>query len=81
MTPDDIRDMLGYIKQHRTADSTFEVVFGGETSGTDRAADAAKVAAYADAGVTWWVEGLSNWRGPIEDQRKRVQQGPPSLER
>ena len=80
LTPDDIREMLAYIQQGRTAGGAFDVVFGGETSGTDRAADAAKVAAYADAGVTWWVEGLSNWRGSIEDQRRRVQQGPPKLE-
>lgn len=79
MTPDDIRAMCTYIQQHRTPDTPFDVVFGGETSGTDRAADAAKVTAYGAAGVTWWVEGLSNWRGSIEDQRRRVQHGPPKL--
>jgi alkanesulfonate monooxygenase SsuD/methylene tetrahydromethanopterin reductase-like flavin-dependent oxidoreductase (luciferase family) len=77
MTPADIRDMLAYTQQHRTGERAFDVVFGGETSGTDRAGDAAHVAAYSDASVTWWVEGLSNGRGSIEDQRKRVQQGPP----
>lgn len=80
MTPDDIRAMLGYIGRHRADDRAFDVVFGGETLGTDRAADAAKVAAYAEAGVTWWVEGLSNWRGSIADQRQRLRQGPPRLE-
>jgi alkanesulfonate monooxygenase SsuD/methylene tetrahydromethanopterin reductase-like flavin-dependent oxidoreductase (luciferase family) len=35
---------------------------------------------YAEAGVTWWCEGLSDWRGPFEAMQERVRAGPPALQ-
>ena len=62
LTPDDWREILAYIAPHRSADTPFDAAQGGQTEGTNRSHDAKVVAAYADAGVTWWVEGLSPWR-------------------
>jgi alkanesulfonate monooxygenase SsuD/methylene tetrahydromethanopterin reductase-like flavin-dependent oxidoreductase (luciferase family) len=39
---------------------------------------AAKVAPYAAAGVTWWVEALGWWRGDLADAAARIGQGPPT---
>lgn len=35
---------------------------------------------YAEAGVTWWCEGLNAWRGSLEAMRERVRAGPPALQ-
>ena len=77
LRPGDYRDMLAYVGEHRTSADRFDVTVGRQTSGDDPAEDAESAAAYAEAGVTWWIEELNNWRGRIEGQRKRVHSGPP----
>ncbi len=88
LTPDDWREIKAYIEQHRQNDAPVELVHGGPTSGTDRAAAAAVVAPYAEAGVTWWIEGVDPWRFGqdweaqwsahySELMRERVRNGPP----
>ena len=54
----------------------FEVVYGAY-SGKDPALDRVRVQAYAEAGVTWWLEPLNPWRAPFEELRQRLRQGPP----
>jgi hypothetical protein len=87
LTPDDWRDILAYIRQHRATDAPFDAVHSGAT-GANPAHDAATVASYAAVGVTWWIEDISPYRFGLgwEDQwtaevtaliRERVRQGPP----
>ena len=77
LTPDDLRAILAYIAEHRTGGGPFDVVLSGETPGDDPAGGAAIVAPYVEAGATWWVEGISGYRGPFEEMRARIRQGPP----
>ncbi len=90
LSPDEWREIAAYIAAHRTADGPFDLVHGGRTEGADRAADAALVAPYADAGVTWWIEDISHWRfgwrwddawtpDATELITRRVRQGPPRM--
>jgi alkanesulfonate monooxygenase SsuD/methylene tetrahydromethanopterin reductase-like flavin-dependent oxidoreductase (luciferase family) len=78
MTPDNYRDMLAYIKEHRPSDGPFDVLVSGETTGTDHAADTAKVAPFAEVGGTWWQESF-NWTHSIEQVRERIRNGPTKL--
>jgi alkanesulfonate monooxygenase SsuD/methylene tetrahydromethanopterin reductase-like flavin-dependent oxidoreductase (luciferase family) len=77
---------VAYVKSVRTSDAPFDVVHGGITSGTDAAADAAIVAPYAAAGVTWWLESINpdRWGGwavwPREQMQQRVRLGPPAYQ-
>jgi len=32
---------------------------------------------YAAAGVTWWIEGIGEWRGDVEAMVRFIQDGPP----
>ncbi|TME39620.1 MAG: LLM class flavin-dependent oxidoreductase [Chloroflexi bacterium] len=85
MTPEEVRDMLAYIRSHRTHDTDFDVVIGGHTGGLDRDADRATVEPYISAGATWWLEDVSpwpfgwNWHGPwpLSTMRDRIRRGPP----
>jgi alkanesulfonate monooxygenase SsuD/methylene tetrahydromethanopterin reductase-like flavin-dependent oxidoreductase (luciferase family) len=88
LTPQDWREIAAYIVAQRTTDAPFDLVGGGHTSGTDRAADASFVAPYAEAGLTWWIEDLNPWRfgwtwedawasEATELIVQRVRQGPP----
>lgn len=87
MKPEDIRDLLAYIRRFRESDGPFDVVHTGYSSGTDAAHAAGWVGAYQQAGVTWWLESINPWRfgwdmkgpWPVEAMRERILQGPPKL--
>jgi alkanesulfonate monooxygenase SsuD/methylene tetrahydromethanopterin reductase-like flavin-dependent oxidoreductase (luciferase family) len=79
ITPEDIRVMKAYLEEHRSQSAPFDIVQEGETPGEDRERAREIVRPYAEAGATWWTE--SRWSfPPIEDLRRRIQQGPPRLE-
>lgn len=84
-TPDDYRSMLAYVREYRTTTEAFDLVHGidpdnrVETAGLDAGADRELVQAYAEAGVTWWLEDVSYIRGPLSLVRERIRRGPPRL--
>ena len=79
ITPEDVRAMKAYIDEHRTQTSSFDIVQEGETPGDDRERARGIVYPYAEAGATWWTE--SRWSfPPIEELRRRIQQGPPRID-
>ncbi len=77
---------IDYIRQHRTGDDPFDVVYPGSTPGDQTDEAAAQVAAYRDVGVTWWLEAIAPYRfdpgidepWDFERLRERVLQGPPT---
>lgn len=77
MPPEELAEVVSYVRAHRFDPAPFEVVYEGQSTGTDRVADAEKVCAYREAGLTWWVEKLGWFRGSVADVRKRISAGPP----
>jgi alkanesulfonate monooxygenase SsuD/methylene tetrahydromethanopterin reductase-like flavin-dependent oxidoreductase (luciferase family) len=61
MQPADWREAIGYIRQHRTSDTSFDVVHGGAVPDDRWHAADTIIAPYRDAGVTWWIEGVDPW--------------------
>jgi hypothetical protein len=82
-TPDDIRESLAYLMEHRKSDSPFDVVHINPPIDPNRGAEI--VRPYADAGVTWWLEEIipqhfgGDWESawPVEAMRERIVAGPP----
>jgi alkanesulfonate monooxygenase SsuD/methylene tetrahydromethanopterin reductase-like flavin-dependent oxidoreductase (luciferase family) len=73
-----LRELLSYIRAHRVEpERPFDVAFGSDTAGDGGTADRELVAEFAAAGVTWWMEPISHWRGSLAEQRERVRRGPP----
>jgi hypothetical protein len=86
VTPDDIRDMLAYVAERRTATTPFDMVYEGETPGDDPARANEIVRPYVEAGITWWLESMwsprierEGWSSVEEAVRTRIRQGPPRL--
>ena len=77
LTAAEVREIVAYIGQHRTASEPFDVVVAGETPG-DSPAAAALVAPYAAAGVTWWLESLPETPASLDAVQMRIRQGPPA---
>ena len=78
ITPENVREMLALIRAERGNDSPFDMVRAGFVGNMEPAEASALLAGYAEAGVTWWLEGF--WRtDTVEDVQKRISQGPPRL--
>lgn len=75
MSPDELREIVDYVNAHRVAVEPIDVVMEGESTDPDHLAAIAP--AYARAGLTWWVEKLGWWRGPLPTATHRVTLGPP----
>ena len=78
LAPADFRNMLDYIRSQRGDTGGFDVVGSGYTGNMEPERAAEMLRDYADAGVTWWQEGLLP-DDPIEAARDRIRQGPPRV--
>jgi hypothetical protein len=76
MPPDQLDEIVRYTLEHRTADDPFDVVIEGCTQDWGPG-ELARVAGYADVGLTWWIEQLNWARGSIDETRRRIDRGPP----
>jgi alkanesulfonate monooxygenase SsuD/methylene tetrahydromethanopterin reductase-like flavin-dependent oxidoreductase (luciferase family) len=79
LTPREIRDIVAYIREHRTRADPFEIANSGQTQGGGVAEDAAIVAPYVEAGATWWLEYRFPWLSPLTEVRQRIRKGPPRV--
>jgi alkanesulfonate monooxygenase SsuD/methylene tetrahydromethanopterin reductase-like flavin-dependent oxidoreductase (luciferase family) len=78
MPPAELRRIVDTVRRHRDDDGAFDVAVEGRTGdGGDARADAERVEAYGQVGLTWWIEALGWWRGPLAAARRRIGQGPP----
>jgi alkanesulfonate monooxygenase SsuD/methylene tetrahydromethanopterin reductase-like flavin-dependent oxidoreductase (luciferase family) len=88
ITPGEWRELLGYVREHRTSTRPFDVVHAGATPSDHPTQAAEVVGPYADVGVTWWIEPIDPWRFGWSFEvpwapeatirmRERILQGPP----
>jgi len=77
--PELLAEAVRYTREHRPDDAAgpFDVALECVSAGEDRGADAALAQDYARAGLTWWIEALAWFRGPLDVVRERVRRGPP----
>lgn len=77
LQPNDLRNILAYIRRNQRSATTFDVAVIGGTTGTNRRKDRAKVERFARAGATWWLESLYTSRNSPEKMGQRIRKGPP----
>lgn len=81
--PEDVTAMLAWLREQGGVRPGFDVVTEGETPAGDPAAAAARVAGWAEAGCTWWLE--TRWELPhdspqrLRETRERLEAGPPRV--
>ena len=77
-SPDDLKEIVAFIKKHRLLPGSFDVVNIGWTTGLNRRKDAEKVRPFAESGMTWWLESLYTRRDSPERMHARIRQMPPT---
>lgn len=77
ITPDILREIDNYVKEHRTSHGPFDLVAGAENPMDDPSELADRVSALEEAGLTWAIYSFGSWNGTMEGTRERVRQGPP----
>lgn len=65
-------DATAYLRQWATGD--LDIALEGATDGPS-----ASMSAYAEAGMTWWIEALGWWRGDLAAASRRINAGPPTV--
>ena len=84
VTPAQVAEIRDYIERERESDASFDIVLEGFSSGSRPEQAAVTLAKYAEAGATWWIEGIWSWLylppHDIEGLRRRIRQGPPRAE-
>jgi hypothetical protein len=77
LSPGEIATVAEEIGRHRASDTPFDLAVGGETSPEGPYRRTEPLSAYEEAGATWWMESLTDWRGSIESMRDFVRAGSP----
>jgi alkanesulfonate monooxygenase SsuD/methylene tetrahydromethanopterin reductase-like flavin-dependent oxidoreductase (luciferase family) len=82
LEPGDVEAMLADVRRFRRdgglSAAPFDMVALGETGESGRGATARACAELADAGATWWLQGVSPRGGDVETMRRLVRDGPPA---
>jgi alkanesulfonate monooxygenase SsuD/methylene tetrahydromethanopterin reductase-like flavin-dependent oxidoreductase (luciferase family) len=79
LTPQDVKAMRDFISQERTCADPFDIAIINWTDPSDPVKAAKKVARYARAGATWWLESLYTLQDSMENLRRCVRLGPPKI--
>lgn len=76
--PEDVRDLVRFMREQRGTDDPFDVALTGYVGNQSADEATALLRRYAEAGVTWWQESFLS-TDTVEMVRARIQQGPPRL--
>jgi alkanesulfonate monooxygenase SsuD/methylene tetrahydromethanopterin reductase-like flavin-dependent oxidoreductase (luciferase family) len=77
--PEDLRDILAYIRKHRISSAHFDAAIIGWGTGRSRTKDTEKITPLVKAGMTWWLESLYTYCDSQERMRERIRKGPPGV--
>jgi hypothetical protein len=77
MPLEQLRELLAFMQPLRAAEQPLDIILRNKAPSGDRARDAATAASYAEAGLTWWLEGVEG-RPRVDDVLSCIRQGPPA---
>jgi alkanesulfonate monooxygenase SsuD/methylene tetrahydromethanopterin reductase-like flavin-dependent oxidoreductase (luciferase family) len=75
LPPDDVRAIVEIIRESRGSSEPFDVAVALSDEGNP-SRRAEMVAEYTDAGVTWWMEGILEDAGTLQEMRALIRHGP-----
>jgi len=79
LQPQELSEAVNYVREHRIATGSFDVIASGATPLRDRTKGQEVVGAFLEVGATWWLEWLDEQRGTFAQMRDHIRQGPPKV--
>jgi hypothetical protein len=77
MPVEQLRELLVFMRPLRADEQPLDVILRNKAPSGERARDTATAASYAEAGLTWWLEGIEG-RPRVDDVLRCIHQGPPA---
>jgi alkanesulfonate monooxygenase SsuD/methylene tetrahydromethanopterin reductase-like flavin-dependent oxidoreductase (luciferase family) len=77
LTPGEVCTIRSYISGCRMSTDKFDIAVIGSARPDRSEEDTARLADYADAGTTWWLEAILPWQRSVAEARQRIRAGPP----
>jgi alkanesulfonate monooxygenase SsuD/methylene tetrahydromethanopterin reductase-like flavin-dependent oxidoreductase (luciferase family) len=76
ISPYDVKEIIQYIRKFRNNLNNFDIVISGKTP---KNFEKSKLlfTQFIDAGITWWLEDINDWRGSPKEMREYISRGPP----
>jgi alkanesulfonate monooxygenase SsuD/methylene tetrahydromethanopterin reductase-like flavin-dependent oxidoreductase (luciferase family) len=74
MTPGKVRALKAFVEEQRGTSARFDIAVGGSPRRGDEAHDRARLTQMAEAGATWWMEGIDP--AELEVIRSAIRRGP-----
>lgn len=74
MKPEDVRKLRALVQNRRTTLGQFDIAIGGRERSADWDRERATIKSLADAGATWWLEGVEP--ADLDVMRASVKRGP-----
>jgi len=74
MKPEEVRELRALVQSWRTASGQFDIAIGGRERGADWDQERAMIRSLADAGATWWLEGVEP--ADLDVMRASIKRGP-----
>lgn len=77
--PDDLHELLAFIRQHRTNGSSYDAAIIGTRHGLEKkpALVTKALSELEQAGATWWLQSLFMERNSLERMGAAIREGPP----
>jgi len=77
ITPKDVEDIRAFLDSQRSDGSPYDVVTVGRIVDQPSDEQRKRIAAYAEAGATWWLESFFGSIHDADDLHQRIAAGPP----
>jgi hypothetical protein len=78
MPVQEVQRLVAYLRTYRDSSEPFEVIIRNKQPMAEPKQEVERIAAYAEAGLTWWLEGIEG-RNSLAAVQACIRQGPPRL--
>jgi alkanesulfonate monooxygenase SsuD/methylene tetrahydromethanopterin reductase-like flavin-dependent oxidoreductase (luciferase family) len=79
LSPNDYREIMNYVKKYRSSLDSYDVVKPFISTGLEKEDDWSINNNFLNIGITWFVELIYPGRDSLDNIKKVISQGPPSI--
>jgi alkanesulfonate monooxygenase SsuD/methylene tetrahydromethanopterin reductase-like flavin-dependent oxidoreductase (luciferase family) len=76
MPVQELQHLAAYLRAHRAGPAPFDIILRNKLPLAEPGQEAERIATYAEAGLTWWLEGIEG-RNSLAAVRACIRRGPP----